>query len=96
MLPAVHDVTAQQTVDLMRIAFAYRLEEANTGGRLAVLEVTVPPQTLIKPHQHSKEDEFSLILSGRVGARVGAETYEQSMPAPRSSSRATSRTPCGT
>jgi hypothetical protein len=39
--------------------------------------VTIPPGTLVKPHQHSKEDEFSLILSGRVGARIGDETYEE-------------------
>ena len=77
MLPAIHVVSAQQTVQLFRIAFAHRLEAANTDGRLAVLEVTIPPQTLIKPHQHSKEDEFSLILSGRVGARIGDTTYEQ-------------------
>jgi quercetin dioxygenase-like cupin family protein len=77
MQPAVHEVSAQRVVELMRVAFTYRLEAANTEGSVAVLEVTIPPQTLVKPHQHSKEDEFSLILSGRVGARIGDTTYEE-------------------
>ena len=77
MQPAVHEASSQRTVQLMRIAFEYRLEASTTDGRLALLEVTIPPKTLIKPHQHSKEDEYSLILSGRVGARVGDTTYEE-------------------
>jgi quercetin dioxygenase-like cupin family protein len=77
MGPAVHDASSQSTVELFRVGFEYRLESANTDGRLAVLEVTIPPRTLVKPHQHSKEDEFSLILSGRVGARIGDTFYEE-------------------
>jgi quercetin dioxygenase-like cupin family protein len=77
MRPAVHEASCQHTAALYGVAFAYRLETANTDGHAAVLEVTIPPRTLVKPHQHSKEDEFSLILSGRVGARIGDATYEE-------------------
>jgi quercetin dioxygenase-like cupin family protein len=49
---------------------------APAGGRLAVLEVEIPPGTLVKPHNHSREDEFSLVLSGTVGARVGDQVVE--------------------
>jgi quercetin dioxygenase-like cupin family protein len=75
--PLVNDASSQRTVALFGVGFAYKLEATETGGAVAVLEVTVPPQTLVKPHQHSREDEFSLILSGRVGARIGDETYEE-------------------
>jgi quercetin dioxygenase-like cupin family protein len=77
MRPALHEASAHRTVALYGVEFLYRLEGANSDGGAAVLEVTIPPRTLVKPHQHSKEDEFSLILSGRVGARLGDETYEE-------------------
>jgi quercetin dioxygenase-like cupin family protein len=77
MRPALHEASAHRTVALYGVEFAYRLEGANTDGDAAVLEVTIPPRTLVKPHQHSKEDEFSLILSGRVGARIGDAIYEE-------------------
>jgi quercetin dioxygenase-like cupin family protein len=77
MRPAVHEASFQRTAALYGVAFAYRLETASTDGHAAVLEVTIPPRTLVKPHQHSKEDEFSIILSGRVGARIGNATYEE-------------------
>jgi quercetin dioxygenase-like cupin family protein len=77
MRPAINEPSSQSTVALFRVAFAYRLEATHTDGSLAVLEVTIPPRTLVKPHQHSREDEFSLVLSGRVGARIGDDTYEE-------------------
>jgi uncharacterized cupin superfamily protein len=77
MRPALHEASAHRTVALYGVEFAYRLEGANTDVDAAVLEVTIPPRTLVKPHQHSKEDEFSLILSGRVGARIGDAIYEE-------------------
>ena len=76
MRAAIHEPSSQRTLALFRVEFAYRLETTSTGGRVAVLEVTIPPRTLVKPHQHSKEDEFSLIVSGRVGARIGDTTHE--------------------
>ena len=77
MIAALHEPSSHRTVSLLRTAFTYKLDGGVTDGRLAVLEVTIPPRTLVKPHQHSKEDEFSLILSGRVGARIGDTTYEE-------------------
>ena len=77
MQPALHDPSSQRTLPLFRIEFAYRLRSEDTEGRLAALEVTIPPGTLIKPHQHSKEDECTVVLSGQVGARIGDRTYEK-------------------
>jgi quercetin dioxygenase-like cupin family protein len=77
MRPALHEASSHRKVALYEVEFVFRLETANTDGHAAVLEVTIPPRTLVKPHQHSKEDELSIILSGRVGARVGDVTYEE-------------------
>jgi quercetin dioxygenase-like cupin family protein len=48
-----------------------------TDGRVTMLAVTIPPRTLIKPHMHSREDEFSLVLAGPIGVRAGNETTEE-------------------
>jgi quercetin dioxygenase-like cupin family protein len=77
MDPAVNGTAEQRTVSLFEVNFAYKLAGKQTEGGLAVLEVTIPPRTLVKPHQHSKEDEFSVILTGAVGARIGDTTHEK-------------------
>ena len=56
---------------LFGVRFSYKVETADCGGTLAVMEVEIPPRTLIKPHNHTREDEFSLILEGTVGVRIG-------------------------
>ena len=65
-----------KTVMLFGVRFSYKVVSADTGGSLAVLEVTIPPGTLVKPHNHSREDEFSLVLSGTVGIRLGDQVTE--------------------
>jgi quercetin dioxygenase-like cupin family protein len=57
--------------------FRYGIGSEESDGSLSMLEVTIPPRTLVKPHMHTLEDEYSLILSGKVGARLGDETVEE-------------------
>src|SRR3979411_1607032 len=46
----------------------------DSGGRFAVVEHLMPPRALAAPlHKHSREDEYSYVLEGRVGARLGDE-----------------------
>jgi quercetin dioxygenase-like cupin family protein len=65
-----------KTIMLFAVRFDYKVTGADSGGVLAALEVTIPPKTLIKPHNHSREDEFTVVLAGTVGARVGDEVVE--------------------
>ena len=60
-----------KTVMLYGVRFSYKVVTADSGGTLALLEVEIPARTLVKPHTHTKEDEFYLIRSGTVGVRVG-------------------------
>jgi quercetin dioxygenase-like cupin family protein len=71
-------VTAEQAheISLYDVRFRYGIGAQETDGVLSMLEVTIPPRTLVKPHVHSREDEYTLILSGTVGARLGGETTE--------------------
>jgi quercetin dioxygenase-like cupin family protein len=62
-----------KTVTLFGVRFGYKVEHADSGGALAVLEIEIPPATLVKPHSHAREDEFTVVLSGTVGFRVGDE-----------------------
>lgn len=52
-----------RTVMLFGVRFGYKVVSADSGGSLAVLKVGIPAKTLVKPHSHSREDEFSLLLS---------------------------------
>jgi quercetin dioxygenase-like cupin family protein len=61
---------------LFAVQFDYKVTSADSGGALAALEVTIPPRTLVKPHNHSREDEYTVVLDGTVGARVGDRVVE--------------------
>jgi len=63
-------------VMLFAVRFDYKVASADSGGVLAALEVAIPPGTLVKPHNHSREDEFTVVLAGTVGARVGDQVVE--------------------
>jgi quercetin dioxygenase-like cupin family protein len=64
-----------KTVMLFGVRFSYKVETADSGGTLAVMEVEIPARTLVKPHNHTREDEFSLVLEGTVGVRVGDREF---------------------
>jgi mannose-6-phosphate isomerase-like protein (cupin superfamily) len=50
----------------------FLIDGADTDGRVAVVEHLLPPRMLAGPlHRHSREDEFSVVLEGRVGALLG-------------------------
>jgi quercetin dioxygenase-like cupin family protein len=65
-----------KVVQLFGVRFNYKVDSTASGGHLAVLEVNIPPGTLVKPHRHSREDEYSIVLSGTVGARIGDRVQE--------------------
>ena len=65
-----------KTIMLFAVRFDYKVTSADSGGDLAALEVTIPPRTLVKPHNHSREDEFTVVLDGTVMARVGDQVVE--------------------
>jgi mannose-6-phosphate isomerase-like protein (cupin superfamily) len=53
------------------------LDATETTGRLAIVEHTIAPGVLAAPmHRHEREDEYSYVLEGRVGAIFdGVEVY---------------------
>ena len=63
-------------ISLYDVTFNVGVTAATSGGTVSTLQVTIPPKTLIKPHLHSREDEFSLVLDGPIGVRQADETVE--------------------
>ena len=50
----------------------FMIDSTDTGGRLTVIEHTLPPHVLAGPlHHHSREDEYSYVLEGQLGAMLG-------------------------
>jgi quercetin dioxygenase-like cupin family protein len=63
--------------DFPRLGNRYLLRGDETGGRFALLEHTIPPRALAAPvHTHEHEDEYSLVLEGRVGVEIGEAVVE--------------------
>ena len=43
-----------------------------SGGGFSLVEHPIPPKTLFAPlHKHSREDEYSFVIEGRMGALLG-------------------------
>lgn len=77
MVPKIVRPDEAQKISLYDVAFRYGIGSDQSDGALSMLEVTIPPRTLIKPHTHTREDEYTLILEGSVGVRLGEETVEE-------------------
>ncbi len=53
------------------IGVDFKIYGAETGGSLAVVEHPIDAYRLVPPHTHSDTDEYSYVLEGEIGARIG-------------------------
>lgn len=52
----------------------FMIDGADTGGRFALVQHTLDSRALAAPvHRHHNEDEYTYVLSGRIGAVLGGE-----------------------
>jgi mannose-6-phosphate isomerase-like protein (cupin superfamily) len=59
-------------VDLQSVGVRFMVWGAETGGTFSLVEHPIPPRTLVAPlHLHTREDEYSYVLEGRMGALLG-------------------------
>ncbi len=63
-------------VSLGGVGVVYKLLAQETGGRFSVVEHPLEPRTLVPPHLHADEDEFSIVVEGKFGARIGDRIIE--------------------
>src|SRR5215213_5782199 len=77
--PTAHTVgpTDGDRADFPRLGNRFVLRGEDTGGRFALVEHTIGPRTLAAPmHVHEREDEYSYVLAGRLGVRIGDDVLE--------------------
>jgi quercetin dioxygenase-like cupin family protein len=61
-----------ELVWLQGLGARYLIAGAQTGGQLAVVEHPIKPHALASPlHTHTREDELSFVITGRVGVQLG-------------------------
>ena len=66
-----------ERADFPRLGNRYVLRGDSLEGRFSLIEHTIPPRSLAAPmHAHEREDEYSFVLAGRLGAQIGDEVIE--------------------
>jgi mannose-6-phosphate isomerase-like protein (cupin superfamily) len=66
-----------ESFDCGNLGAVWKIESEETGGRFSVVEHPLPPRSLAAPlHLHHKEDEYSYVLEGTLGAVLGDEVIE--------------------
>jgi len=53
--------------------FLQKILGADTDGRFFLMEAEMAPREIVMPHTHTKEDEFTFVYRGEIGARVGEQ-----------------------
>ena len=70
--PRIVGASDGKAVDLGSIGVRFMAWTEETGGDFSLVEHPMPPRHLAAPlHRHSREDEYSFVLEGRMGALLG-------------------------
>ncbi len=64
-----------QLVWLGGLGIQFKLDGTNTQGAFSVVEHPLEPGAFALPHTHSREDEFSYVLEGTVGVKLGDQEF---------------------
>ena len=64
-----------QLVWLGGLGIHFKLNGTNTQGAFSVVEHPLEPGAFAPPHSHSREDEFSYVLEGTVGEKLGDQEF---------------------
>ena len=74
--PLVVEPGSGKLISLGGLGVQFKLGGEQTGGLLAIVEHPIEPGRLVPPHVHRNEDEYSYVLEGRIGARIGDQIFE--------------------
>jgi mannose-6-phosphate isomerase-like protein (cupin superfamily) len=63
-----------EQVELGGLGIVWKIESAETSDRFSVVHHPLAPHALAAPlHRHTREDEYSYVLEGTLGALLGDE-----------------------
>ena len=54
----------------------FKIAAESTGGAFSIVEHPIDPGIMVIPHMHTHEDEFSFVLEGEIGARIGDQEFQ--------------------
>ncbi len=54
----------------------FKLAAEQTAGSFSIVKHQIDPGILVPPHMHTHEDEFSYVLEGEIGARIGDQVLQ--------------------
>lgn len=74
--PLVVEPGAGELISLGGLGVHFKIGGRETGGLLAIVEHPIDAGRLVPPHIHHNEDEYSYVLEGRIGARIGDQILE--------------------
>jgi mannose-6-phosphate isomerase-like protein (cupin superfamily) len=75
--PKIIGPTDGESVTLQTVGVRFMIPGADTDARLSLIEHPMPPRALAAPlHRHTREDEYSYVLKGRMGALLGDDVVE--------------------
>lgn len=76
-LPYIVEPGGGLDAPLARLGTVHKVPAAVTARLVAIVEHTLPPKALAAPlHRHSREDELSIVVEGRLGALLGDDHLE--------------------
>lgn len=64
-----------QFVSLGGVGVQFKLDGSDTQGAFSVVEHPLEPGAFSPPHTHSREDEFSYVLEGTIGVKIGDQEF---------------------
>lgn len=63
-----------ERIQLMHLGVVFKVFSEETGGGLSIVEHPLAPRGLGAPlHTHTREDEYSYVLEGRIGVQLGED-----------------------
>ena len=66
-----------EQVQLGGLGIVWKIEGAEADGRFSVVHHPLEPRALAAPlHRHTREDEYSYVLEGKLGALLGDDVVE--------------------
>src|SRR3989441_12686253 len=60
-------------VSMGGVGVKFKITGEETGHAFSIVEHAVQPRTLVPPHLHHDTDEYSYVVEGQFGARIGNE-----------------------
>ena len=75
--PTIIGPSDGESVTLQTIGVRFMIPGSDSDGRVSLVEHPMPPRGLAAPlHRHNREDEYSFVLEGRMGALLGDDVVE--------------------